>query len=223
MVPAELVKARVIDIRDPDAPLPKIAVSDANVLYIINYDFSALAAGIRTPPFYQTRFYPAWWKRAIGAGVTLCTPANCLAELAHIIERTELENLWRTDPSPPELDPRNPDQDFNPRYTKTVRYHYHEQLRNVRDDIQTTLQSIQKSVNVLPQVGHDLNAFGQAVQQWVSSAADFGDALLVVAAKRAGIPHIVSDDADLVTFDGITLYTANRNAIDSAKQRPVSS
>ena len=50
--------------------------------------------------------------------------ASCLAEFAHIVERTELENLWRTDPNRPELDADRPGQDFSPKYTKTVRNHY---------------------------------------------------------------------------------------------------
>jgi hypothetical protein len=50
------------------------------------------------------------------------------------------------------------------------------------------------------------------------SAGDFGDAALVAAAKRAGMPRIISDDADLITFNGITLYTANQRAIDAASR-----
>ncbi len=151
MIPAKLVKAQVVDIRNPNAPLPRLVVADANILYIIDYDFTALAAaGVKTPPTYQTRHYPAWWKRAIRGSVTLCTSASCLAEFAHIVERTELENLWRTDPSPPELDPNNPGQDFTPKFTKRLRYHYQGQIKIIREDVQTTIESIQKTVNVLP-------------------------------------------------------------------------
>ena len=98
MIPTLLVKAEVVDIRNRKSNLPKRVVADANVLYVINYDFTGLAAaGGRVPPSYQTRHYPAWWKRAAQGGVELCTTASCLAEFAHIVERTELENLWRTD------------------------------------------------------------------------------------------------------------------------------
>jgi hypothetical protein len=219
MIPAGLIKARVIDVRNRHATLPRCAVADANILYIIHYDFTALgAAGGKMPPPYQTDFYPSWWKRAVEGGVKLCTSVGCLADFAHIVERTELENLWRTDPNRPELDPDHPGQDFNPKFAKTVRYHYHGQLQAIREGVETTLEAIQKTVNVLPQVGQDTEALKRAVLHWIPSAADFGDATLVAAAKRVGMPHIISDDADLVTFDGITLYTANRKAIDSAIQ-----
>jgi len=52
---------------------------------------------------------------------------------------------------------------------------------------------------------------------WVESTADFGDAHLVATAKGAGIANILSDDADLITFEGIAVYTANQTAIGAAQ------
>ena len=149
MIPTFLVKAEVVDIRNRKSNLPRRVVADANVLYVINYDFTGLAAaGGRVPPSYQTRHYPAWWKRTTEGGVELCTAASCLAEFAHIVERTELENLWRTDPNRPELDPNRPGQDFSPKYTKTVRNHYHGQIKPIREGVETTLASTRKNVNI---------------------------------------------------------------------------
>ena len=49
-----------MDIRNRKSNLPKRIVADANVVYVINYDFTALAAsGGRVPPSYQTRHYGA--------------------------------------------------------------------------------------------------------------------------------------------------------------------
>jgi hypothetical protein len=142
MIPADLVKAQVVDITNRSAPLPKSVVADANVLYIIHYDFNSLAAaGGRPPSRNQDRHYPAWWKRAKMDGVTLCTSASGLFEFVHIVERTELEIVWRTDPSKPELDARNPDQDFSPKYAKVVRYLYPGQLQVIRSSVETTLRS----------------------------------------------------------------------------------
>jgi hypothetical protein len=218
MIPSLLVKAEVVDIRNSKSDLPKRVVADANVLYVINFDFTILAAsGGRLPPSYQTWHYPAWWKRAAQAGVELRTAASCLAEIAHIVERTELENLRRTDPNRPELDPNRPGQDFSPRYTKTVRYHYHGQVKPIREGVETTLASTRKNVNILPRVGQDDAALNRAIQLWVESAADFGDANLVATAKSAGIANILSDDADLITFEGIVVYTANQTAIRAAQ------
>lgn len=217
MIPTLLVKAEVVDIRNRKSNLPRRVVADANVLYVINYDVTGLAAaGGRVPPSYQTRHYPAWWKLAARGGVELCTVASCLAEFAHIVERTELENIWRTDPNRPELDPNRPGQDFSPKYTKTVRNHYRGQIKPIREGVETTLASTRKSVNILPRVGQDA-ALNRAIQVWVESTADFGDAHLVATAKGAGIANILSDDADLITFEGIVVYTANQTAIGAAQ------
>lgn len=55
MIPRPLIKADVVDIRNRNSTLPKRIVADANILYVINYDFTALAAaGCRVPPAYQT-------------------------------------------------------------------------------------------------------------------------------------------------------------------------
>ncbi len=51
MIPSLLVKAEVVDIRNRKSNLPKRVVADANVLCVINYDFTGLAAsGGRVEP-----------------------------------------------------------------------------------------------------------------------------------------------------------------------------
>jgi hypothetical protein len=40
---------------------------------------------------------------------------------------------------------------------------------------------------------------------------------MVANAKRAATPFVLSDDKDIATFAGITLYTANRGAINAAR------
>ena len=123
MIPSTFVKARVVDIRPAGTMLPASVVADANIIYFIHYDSAALvSAGGKPPAPYQLNYYPRWWGRAVSKGVVLCTATNCLAEFAHVVERMELEFLWRTDPSLPELDPANPGQDYSARYAKAVRY-----------------------------------------------------------------------------------------------------
>ncbi len=219
MIPPESVKSQVIDIRSRADSCHRTVVADANVLYYVNYDFRALAsAGVELPLHYQTKFYPKWWTRAIGAGITLCSTATALAEFVHLVERMELQSLWVTDPHRPELDPHNPGQQFSPKYVKMLRSHYHDRLPVIRTNVETVLRSAQKAVAILPGLGSDADRFEATVREWMSSTADIGDATLVAEAKRAGLPHIISDDADFVSFDGITLYTANDNAVAAAAQ-----
>jgi|GEM_PF-1247381 len=217
MISSTFVKAWVVDIRDSDATMPRRVVVDANILYFVYYDSAALTSvGGKGPAHYQATVYPRWWSHAVSKKVELCTAMTCLAEFAHIVERTELELLWRMDPVRPELDPANPSQDYTPRYAKTVRYLYANQLEMIRLEVETSLLSLRKTVELLPKVGQDADIFAGAVKEWLPAISDFSDAILVAAAKRVGIFQIISDDADLITFEGITVYTANRNAIESA-------
>jgi hypothetical protein len=52
--------------------------------------------------------------------------------------------------------------------------------------------------------------------EWRSSWGDFPDAVMIGTAKRQAKPHVLSDDMDIATFAGITLYTANPRAILAA-------
>lgn len=213
------LKAGVVDIRERLHPAPTSVVVDANVLFFVYYDFTDLAAvGGRAPQTYQNDQYPAWWKTVTNSRTSLCVAGVTLAELTNLIERAELEILWRTDPVRPVLDSENPGAPFSPRFIKTVRYHYREQLQGIREEVEAILESLKKSVNILPQIGEDETALARALKEWVASTADFGDAALVAAAKRAGMPRILSDDADLASFEGITLYTANAKAVHSARE-----
>ena len=76
---------------------------------------------------------------------------------------------------------------------------------------------MRKSVELLPQLDKEADSFTASVNLWLPSTCDFNDAILVARANRAGIPRIISDDADLASFDGITLYTANRSVIEAAR------
>lgn len=217
MIPPNAIRAQIVDIRSDGVALPRSVVADANILYFLHYNPASLSsAGGRPPAYYQRSVYPHWWSRAASGGVLLTTATSCLAEFVHIVERTELEILWRTDPAQPELDPTKPGQPYSAKYAKAVRYLYFAQLEAIRSAVETTLQSVRKSVELLPQVGKDTDNFSLALKEWLPSSCDFSDALLVAAAKRAGIPRIISDDADLLSFEGITVYTANQNAIAAA-------
>jgi hypothetical protein len=55
------------------------------------------------------------------------------------------------------------------------------------------------------------------VNEWLTANGDFPDAVLVATGKRQGLTHIMSDDADLATFAGITLYTGNQKTINAAR------
>lgn len=204
-----LVRAEVVDLRDRRHARPAQVVVDTNVLYFVFYPgFPALAhAGGRGPQHYQTQTYPAWWKQAAKAGTKLFISAASLSEFVTLAEATELEAMWLTDPNRPA------NSSFS---RKDARYQYASQLANNRQGVLTLVQQIQKSVDVLPAFRDPDNGLSRISAVWQSSLTDFNDAAMVANANYGSIPHILTDDIDLVTIAGIRVYTANDRAIRAA-------
>ena len=96
-------------------------------------------------------------------------------------------------------------------------HQYADRLGKIRQDALSFLQSARKTVDLLPSTRKAPDALDHAKAEWGQSAGDFGDALMVAVAKEATIRNVLADDIDLLTFDGITVYTANQTAIQDAK------
>ena len=194
---------------------------DANILYWIFYpNFRTLAAvGGKRPAFYQTNTYPAYWKRAATAGCRFFTSNATIGEFAKVSEYAELEALWLLEPpsSRPHPDPTNPSARFDPRVCKCARYHFDLDIARIRSDIDVTMTSLLRSVSLLGLPTTAATLHNQVSSAWLTSLGDFPDAALVSAAAAHGIANFLSDDADLATFPGIILYTANRYALGAAR------
>ena len=221
MINKDSVRAQVIDIRGINSTIPRSIVVDTNILYFVYYDPAFLSdSGGQAPRRYQLAEYPSWWRRALSGQVLLSTSIGCLSEFCQLVERTELEIRWRNVPEDPESARRDPDEGFTSKVAKDVRYLCIADLPSIRDGVATLLQAILKNVEVLPQPPKqtDREILASTFRVWERSGCDFTDAALVNLARGAGIPRILTDDADLITFEGITVYTANSSAIDAAKQ-----
>jgi predicted nucleic acid-binding protein len=205
-----LVKAQVVDIQDRRNAPPQRVALDANVLYFVFYpSFGQLkSVGARVPHGYQTGEYQKWFGRVKSAKGEFFVSDVTLWELIQLVETAELETLFRTDPHAP------PDAEFS---RKDARYSYSGQLVTVRQTAIDVAQQILKNASLLPAFANQLDGLQRATQTWRSSFADACDAVLVANAKYASIPHILTDDADLATIDGMTVYTANKRLIEAAR------
>lgn len=221
MITSAHVQATVVDIAHRSAPLPPSLVADANILYWIFYpNFAALAAaGGRGPLQYQLRDYPAFWSRAARSGCKFLTANATIGEFAKVSEHSELEALWLWEPtaSRPHPDPARPSSKFDPRVCKAARYYFASQVPGIRSDIEVSIASIRKSVTLLDLPPNASGLHSQSRTAWLDSLGDFPDAVLVSSALAQGITCILSDDADLATFPGITLYTSNLRAVSAAR------
>lgn len=203
------VKAQVVDIQNRRSALPQRVVVDANVLYFVFYpSFAQLrSAGGRTPHGYQTGEYPRWWGRVERAKGDFLVSDVTLDELVQLVETAELETLFRTDPNVPA------EMEF---IRKEARYRYGDRLSATRQTGIGILQQVRKNITLLPAFRGQEDRLQRVFQAWQGSFADANDAVVVANAKYASTPHILTDDADFLTIEGITVYTANNRAIEAA-------
>ncbi|MDB5307839.1 MAG: hypothetical protein JWO38_2041 [Gemmataceae bacterium] len=218
MISPAHIRADVFDIRSGSAPLPDHLVVDANVLYWVFYpNFAALrAAGGLGPQPYQTSVYPRFWALAERNGCDFFTVAATLGEFAKVSEFAELEARWLLDPAHPGPGAAPPPR-FDPIICKFCRYHYSSQLINIRQDIEALISGLRSSVALLHQFPSAEDEHRAACAVWQPSSGDFPDSVLVGTSQDQGYTNFLSDDSDLATFAGLTLYTANDRTVNAAK------
>ena len=214
MITAAHVRADVIDVRSNSVSLPDDLLVDANVLYWVFYPhFSSLNnAGGNIPNPYQTQAYPSVWKRAANDGCSFLTTSNALFEFAKLVEFAELETHWLLDP-----DIQKPLAKSGHFPMKPCRYHYSTQLAVIRQDVEKWISGLLGAVALLHQFPTSNLEYSASLAAWLPSVGDFPDASLVAAGVQQGFTNILSDDGDLATFSGISLYTANSKALSVAQ------
>jgi hypothetical protein len=197
---ALVVRAKIIDIRS-DAPVDAdVFLVDTNVWYWIAYTRASQAN--RPPTQNQATHYPAYIAKALDAGAALRRCSLSLAELAHIIEKTEREIFQRTS---------------NRRVaTKEYRHDYPTERANVVAEIHAAWGQVKtlavESVDVLI----DDPTADAALAQFAAQPLDGYDVFTLGAALGARVVQIMTDDRDFATVPGITVFTANETVIAEA-------
>jgi predicted nucleic acid-binding protein len=195
-----VVRAWVVDLRQ-DAPKANDGfLVDTNVWYWLTYPN---ASG--TGKHYQTSTYPQYIRRAIQAGATLFYSVLMLAELAHVVEKTELTIFENANPHLKGLG------------LKDFRHKYPQKRANVVD----TIEAVWGQVMQYSALSSALNniSIEQALALLPSVQVDGYDLLILQTAQQSQVSHIISDDSDFATVEGIVLFTANERTIRSAREQ----
>lgn len=196
------IRADVIDIAN-DVPLNSDAfLIDTNVLYWMTYSRAALSA--TKPMAYQTTDYPNYTHTALVAGAKVYHSGLSLAELAHIIERTERE-IFEAGQSQP----------IRP---KIFRHNHPTERANVCKEIKAATLQVMGWADPLP-VEIDEALSSAALERLSSDLVDGYDGFILESMKSKDILQIVTDDGDFATVAGIQLFTANKNVIQAAKDQ----
>lgn len=195
------VQADVIDIRI-DTPQPSdIFFVDSNVWYWLTYTRASLSS--QPPRNYQISDYPAYISNALSAKSQLCNCGLSLAELAHLIERTEREIFNRSNDG------------IN---SKVFRHNHSVERTNVVTETQTAWSQV-KTMSKMVGVQIDDEVTDAALSRLTSQPLDGYDLFILESISNAGVAKVITDDGDYVTVPGIQVFTSNRNVITTAKSQ----
>ena len=207
-LPSSAVQADVIDIRGL-ASGPGTLFVDANVLYWVFYPNFGQLGGSKPPQLHD---YSRYWTAVAKANATktskFAAVSIIISEFAKTVEFAELSIKWQSDPVLSTTE-------FNAKKSKEARFAFIADLKGIRSSVKTIIDSALKHIEISPQ--GLTPEFQTVMPNWVDSCGDVADAVMVATAKRAGC-GILSDDMDIATFSGITLFTANPKVIFAAKQ-----
>ena len=194
------IQADVIDIRNDIPKKSDIFFVDTNVWFWQTYTYAKEVAQA-----YQIRNYPNYLRQAGLNGSTLTYSGLTLAELAHIIEKTEYEIYKKFHGYLP---------------IKEYRHNYPIERENVVAEVQFTWRRVKK-IAIPIELTVDDATTDAALQRFQTQAVDGYDLLLLEAISKAGAGtvKIITDDMDYSVVPGIQVFTSNNSVIQEAARQ----
>ncbi|NES23343.1 MAG: type II toxin-antitoxin system VapC family toxin [Symploca sp. SIO3E6] len=189
------VQAQVVDIQDDQPKQQDRFLVDTNVWLYLYYN------RVSTPGyFYQDDKYTPYIDKARYVMSSLFYCGLSLAEIAHVVEQKE----WDADL--PKLELKDYRHNYPAQRDKVVR-----KVKNIWNRVKRTGISADISINQ--------DTTQAALTRFQTQLLDGYDLFIVEAMSKAGIDKIITNDRDFVTVPGIKVFTANRNAIATARSQ----
>lgn len=190
------VQAKVIDIT-ADTPRSEDAfLVDTNVWYWMTYP----NATSHIPN--QISNYPGYLNDALGASTKIFHSGLTLAELSHIVEKTERE-----------IYERNIGNSIKP---KEFRHNLAIQRGRVVSEVQAAWAQV-TSLSEPLSVTIDSPTATAALNRLQIEKVDGYDLFILESMRSHGVVQVITDDGDFATVPGIQVFTANRNVIQAAR------
>lgn len=187
------IQAEIIDIHYDSPKHEDTFLVDSNAWYWLTYPRAILLA----KP-YQINDYPTYISRCRSANSLLAYSGFSFAELAHLIEKTEMKS-------------------FNPSILpKEYRHNYPVQRANVVAQVQAVWNQV-KAIAASINLTIDEATTDAALTGFQTQLLDGYDLFILETMKKEGIFNIITDDGDFTTVTGIKVFTANRNVINAAQ------
>lgn len=197
------VSASVVDIRTDNPRKTDVFLIDTNVWYWLTYTRASM--GDRPPIKYQISDYPAFLKKAIGSGSRIVQSTLNLAEISHIIERTEREIFAKT-------------TGFDKNKTKEFRHTLPSERVKVVSEISASWAQI-SNLGIPIEVRIDEQIAKGMCVRMSSQALDGYDILILETLSRASVTQILTDDVDFATVTGLTVFTSNNLLLRLARDQ----
>ena len=190
------VQADVIDIRTDTPQAVDEFLVDTNVWYWMTY--TRASQGVSPPHATQLTDYPNYINQALSNNSRLRFCGLALAELVHLIEKTERE-IYAGQIS-----------------AKEFRHNLPSQRANVVSEVQSAWTQVTALATSIETNVND-SMVSAAVQRFHVEPLDGYDLFLLEAAKAAGISKVITDDGDFSGVPGIQMFTKNQRVLTAAQ------
>jgi hypothetical protein len=193
------ILADVIDIRFDKPKHQDSFFVDTNVWYWLAYSRASVTA-----KSYQVTAYPEYIKkiRSVNARLSRCN--LILAELAHIIEKTEFGIFCSANKKDPNTYPM-----------KEFRHELSANREDVTQEIESAWMQVGQLSGLVPMTIDD-DAATTFIADLKANRLDGYDLLYLDLLRKQHF-SILTDDGDFATVPGITVFTANLQVIDAAR------
>lgn len=191
------IRANIIDI---NVDRPKVGESfyvDTNVWFWMTYT-KVSQHGIGLP--YQVGSYPGYTNQALSINCPVYSAGFNLAELMHVIEKSEHKISQKLGGTPKMKDFRH----GNPAARLSV-----------EREIDAACKQVM-SLSTLMDVDLNSNFVSDSVSNFGSFQVDGYDLMTLEALNKYGVNNIITDDCDFATAANMNIFTANQNLIQAA-------
>jgi len=189
------IQAEIVDITADTPKAEDVFLVDTNVWYWMTYP----NASSYVPS--QLTDYPSYLNHALGSNSKIHHSGLSLAELAHLIEKTEREIYERAVCA------------IKP---KEYRHNIPGEHSRVASEIQAAWGQVTSLADPLT-VTIDATITSAALSRLQTEKVDGYDLFILESMKSHGVVQVITDDGDFATVPGIQVFTANRNVIQAAK------
>jgi predicted nucleic acid-binding protein len=196
------IQAAIVDINADKPKNDDIFLVDSNVWYWMTYTHASEG---RSPPCpYQIASYPNYVKMALEMDALIYSSNLSLAELTHLIEKTQREiynRVNRTQVMP-----------------KVYRHNLPEERSIVVSEVEIAWGQVKSLTKPLVD-SIDENTANQGLLRFQHEKVDGYDLFILESMKKSSITQIITDDGDFSNVPNITVFTANQGVLSAAKEQ----